>query len=390
MKTGNGIPFVDLVTPHLELEEELLEASRRVFTTGMFIGGPMVEQFEREFAQFCDAKFCIGVSSGTDALRFALMAAGIGKGDIVVTVPNTFVATVEAILQAGAKPHFVDVDPRTFNMSVDALREYLRKNGSNKVKAVLPVHLYGQMCDMDGLRKVADEHGLMIFEDACQAHGSEYLSVTHNRWLKAGSVGKAAAFSFYPGKNLGACGEAGAVTTNDETIAQRIRMIRDHGQNKKYHHLLEGYNGRLDALQAALLLVKLPHLDGWNSKRREAAQNYNRRLAGVDAIVTPPEPEWSRSVYHLYVVRAQNRDELQQHFQENGVSTGLHYPIPVHLQSAYAHLGFRKGDFPHSELASKQILSLPMYPHLAAHHQDHVVDTLLEFYESRTVQTGTV
>jgi dTDP-4-amino-4,6-dideoxygalactose transaminase len=390
MKPGKGIPFVDLVTPHVELEGELLEAAKSVLTSGMFIGGPVVEQFEREFAKFCDAKFCIGVSSGTDALRFALMAAGIGQGDIVLTVPNTFVATVEAILQAGAKAHFVDIDPRTFNMSVDALREYLRKHASNKVKAVLPVHLYGQMCDMDGIRKVAEEYGLMVFEDACQAHGSEYFSAADNRWQKAGSIGRAGAFSFYPGKNLGACGEAGAVTTNDETIAQRIRMIRDHGQNKKYHHVMEGYNGRLDALQAALLSIKLRHLDGWNAKRREAARNYNQRLAGVDAVVTPPEPEWSRSVYHLYVVRAQNRDDLQQHFQENGVATGLHYPIPVHMQSGYAELGFRQGDFPHSELASKQILSLPMYPQLAAHQQDHVIDTLVQFYQSRAVHTGTI
>jgi len=390
MKPGKGIPFVDLVTPHVELEGELLEAAKSVLTSGMFIGGPVVEQFEREFAEFCDAKFCIGVSSGTDALRFALMAAGIGQGDIVLTVPNTFVATVEAILQAGAKAHFVDIDPRTFNISVDALREYLRKHASNKVKAVLPVHLYGQMCDMDGIRKVAEEYGLMVFEDACQAHGSEYFSAAENEWQKAGSIGRAGAFSFYPGKNLGACGEAGAVTTNDETIAQRIRMIRDHGQNKKYHHVMEGYNGRLDALQAALLSIKLRHLDGWNAKRREAARNYSQRLAGVDAVVTPPEPEWSRSVYHLYVVRAQNRDDLQQHFQENGVATGLHYPIPVHMQSGYAELGFRQGDFPHSELASKQILSLPMYPQLAAHQQDHVIDTLVQFYQSRAVHTGTV
>ncbi len=390
MKPGKGIPFVDLVTPHVELEGELLEAARSVLTSGMFIGGPVVEQFEREFAKFCDAKFCIGVSSGTDALRFALMAAGIGQGDIVLTVPNTFVATVEAILQAGAKAHFVDIDPRTFNMSVDALREYLRKHASNKVKAVLPVHLYGQMCDMDGIRKVAEEYGLIVFEDACQAHGSEYFSAADNEWQKAGSIGRAGAFSFYPGKNLGACGEAGAVTTNDETIAQRIRMIRDHGQNKKYHHVMEGYNGRLDALQAALLSIKLRHLDGWNAKRREAARNYNQRLAGVDAIVTPPEPEWSRSVYHLYVVRAQNRDDLQQHFQENGIATGLHYPIPVHMQSGYAELGFRQGDFPHSELASKQILSLPMYPQLAAHQQDHVINTLVQFYQSRAVHTGTI
>src|SRR5262245_29296017 len=226
MATGKGIPFLDLVTPHVELEEELLDAVKGVLRTGMFVGGPIVEKFEREFAQFCNAQYCVGVSSGTDALRFALIAAGIGKGDIVVTVPNTFVATVEAIIQAGATPHFVDIDPQTFNMSVEALRRCLRtSNGA--VKAIIPVHHYGQMCDMDPILSLAEEHGVFVFEDACQAHGAQYFSKKHNRWQKAGSIGKAAAFSFYPGKNLGACGEAGAVTTNDEALANQVRMIRD-------------------------------------------------------------------------------------------------------------------------------------------------------------------
>ena len=276
--TGKGIPFLDLVAPHRELEGQLMDAVKQVLTSAMFIGGPVLEAFEREFAEFCETKYCIGVSSGTDALRFALMAAGIGKGDVVITVPNTFAATIEAILQAGATPHFVDIDPRTFNMSVDALREYLETHSDEPVKAIIPVHLYGQMCDMDPIMELAGEYGLMVFEDACQAHGSDYFSQTNKRWFRAGSFGQAAAFSFYPGKNLGACGEAGAVTTNDEQLAQRVRMIRDHGQDKKYHHLIEGYNGRLDALQAAILRVKLPHLNNWNEKRREAAAIYNNLL----------------------------------------------------------------------------------------------------------------
>jgi dTDP-4-amino-4,6-dideoxygalactose transaminase len=353
----------------------------------MFVGGPLVEQFEREFAQFCDTKFCIGVNSGTDALRFALMAAGVGKGDIVVTVPNTFVATIEAIIQAGAIPHFVDIDPQTFNMSVDALREYLRTHSGKPVRAIIPVHLYGQVCDMDPIMALAEEHGLMVFEDACQAHGAEYFSARNNRWQKAGTIGKAAAFSFYPGKNLGACGEAGAVTTNDEAIAQHVRMIRDHGQNKKYHHLVEGYNGRLDAMQAALLQVKLPLLDEWNARRREVAKTYNELLGDAQNIQIPHEPSWSRAVYHLYViVCAQGRAGLQKHLTERNIGTGLHYPIPLHLQKGYAQqLGYCAGDFPVTEKLADSILSLPMYPQLRKQQQEQVVRELFQFYKTPPV-----
>jgi dTDP-4-amino-4,6-dideoxygalactose transaminase len=382
MVSGKGIPFVDLVTPHLELQEELLQAAKNVLASGMFVGGPVVEQFEQDFARFCDTEYCVGVSSGTDALRFVLMAAGIGKDDVVVTVPNTFVATVEAIIQAGAVPHFVDIDPQTFNMSVDALREYLQTRDTTRVKAILPVHLYGQMCDMDPLMRIAEEYGLMVFEDACQAHGSEYFSAKNNRWQKAGSVGKAAAFSFYPGKNLGACGEAGAVTTNDESIAQRIRMIRDHGQNMKYHHLIEGYNGRLDALQAALLDVKLRFLDDWNSKRRQAAKTYNELLAHIPGINAPFEPSWSRAIYHLYVIVCERRDELQQHLSQRKIGTGLHYPIPLHLQRGYTNLGYRPGDFPITEAMASKILSLPIFPQLTEAQQRRVGEALSEFYET--------
>jgi dTDP-4-amino-4,6-dideoxygalactose transaminase len=376
MDNGKGIPFLDLITPHLELETELVSAVRNVITSAMFIGGPAVEGFEKEFAEFCQTKYCIAVNSGTDALRFALMAAGIGPGDIVVTVPNTFAATVEAILQAGATPQFVDVDPATSNLSVEALRSHLRDHSGERIKAIMPVHLYGQMCDMDAIMALAQEHGLMVFEDACQAHGSEYFSTRENRWLKAGSIGKAAGFSFYPGKNLGACGEGGAVTTDDEALAQRVRMIRDHGQNKKYHHLIEGYNGRLDAMQAAILRIKLPHLRKWNDNRRSAAENYNRLLKGVEGVKAPSEPKWSRGIYHLYVVRVQQRDEVQKHLSELNIGTGLHYPIPLHLQKAYENLGYSQGDFPVTEQLARELLSLPMFPHIQKEQQAQVVEAL--------------
>jgi dTDP-4-amino-4,6-dideoxygalactose transaminase len=396
MTTGNGIPFLDLITPHLELEDQLMDAVRGVLRSAAFIGGPVLERFERDFAQFCNVEHCVGVSSGTDALRFALMAAGVGNGDIVITVPNTFVATIEAIIQAGATPQFVDIDPKTFNMSVDALGEYLKtqcdrsnatgtlvhRGSGRSVKAVIPVHLYGQIGDMDAIGELAEEYGLTVFEDACQAHGSEYFSAKKGKWQSAGSIGKAGAFSFYPGKNLGACGEAGAVTTNDESLAQSMRMIRDHGQNKKYHHLVEGYNGRLDALQAAILQVKLPHLKEWNAKRREAAETYNQLLQSVESVRTPFEPKWSKAVFHLYVICVRDRDDLQKHLTKNNIGTGLHYPIPLHLQKGYAHLGYREGDFPVTERLAQEILSLPMYPQMHKEQLEQVVQALAQFCDA--------
>ncbi len=269
-------------------------------------------------------------------------------------------------------------------MSADSLRKYLETHNDKQVKAILPVHLYGQMSDMDPIMAIAEEYGLIVFEDACQAHGSEYFSKRNGRWQKAGSVGRAAAFSFYPGKNLGACGEAGAVTTNDERIAQRIRMIRDHGQNKKYHHAVEGYNGRLDSLQAALLRVKLPHLSGWNAKRRSAAAIYDQLLKTADAIRTPLESDGFRSNYHLYVIRTAQRDALQQHLAAGNIGTGLHYPIPLHLQQGYQGFGYHAGDFPISEKLSREILSLPMYPQILREQQEEVVAALLQFDYSQS------
>jgi len=391
--TPNSIPFLDLVTPHVELEQELVAVFRQTLHTAGFIGGAMVENFEKDFATFCGTSHAIAVNSGTDALRFALMACGVGAGDVVVTVPHTFIATTEAISQTGALPEFVDIDERTYNMDPEKLREYLEKQcmrdkdgklisrrSGRRVGAVIPVHLYGQMVDMDAIMDLAQQYGLILIEDACQAHGAEYFSKKLKRWMKAGSMGRAAAFSFYPGKNLGACGEAGAVTVNDATLAGKIRMLRDHGQAKKYYHDIEGYNGRLDALQAGLLHVKLPYLAKWNTQRRERAAEYNRLFAAEHCgVVAPCEPSWSRAVYHLYVVRTPDRQGLMDHLKKAGIGTGIHYPIPLHLQKSYAHLQYTTGDLPVSEKAAAEIVSLPMFPQLTAEQQSRVAAEILTF-----------
>jgi dTDP-4-amino-4,6-dideoxygalactose transaminase len=352
-----------------------------------------VEGFEREFAEYCGAQHCVGVSSGTDALRFALTGAGVQPGDIVLTVPHTFIATTEAISQAGARPDFVDVDARTYTMDPLKLRQYMEtkceldsrtgryvhRTLGKPVTAVIPVHLYGQTADMDPILELADRFGLVVIEDACQAHGAEYFSKKENRWRKAGSMGHAAAFSFYPGKNLGACGEGGAITTNDEKVARASKMLRDHGQSRKYHHEIEGYNGRLDAIQAGILSVKLRHLTEWNRRRQDAARRYDDMLSSFEEVIAPCQPEWSRSVYHLYVIRVQDREGLQKYLTEAHIHTGIHYPVALHLQHAYAHLGYKQGDFPVSEKAASEILSLPMYPQLEPTDQTRVIQTILEF-----------
>jgi len=389
----SSIPFLDLVTPHIELEQELTAVFEQALRTAGFIGGPMVENFEKEFAAFCHTERAVAVNSGTDALRFALIAAGIRSGDVVVTVPNTFIATTEAISQAGALPEFVDIDERTYNIDPEKLREYLEtqctvsadgkivSNRSNRpVTAIVPVHLYGQTVDMDPILELADQYRLIVIEDACQAHGAEYFSRKHSRWFKAGSMGRAAAFSFYPGKNLGACGEGGAVTTNDARIADSAKMLRDHGQAKKYYHDVEGYNGRLDAIQTGILSVKLKHLPEWNAKRRERAEEYKRLFAASEGgIQAPYEPSWSRAVYHLYVIRTSDREGLMNHLKKAGIGTGIHYPIPLHLQKAYGSLNYRLGDFRMSEKVSAEIVSLPMFPHLTAEQQVRVVDEVRKF-----------
>jgi dTDP-4-amino-4,6-dideoxygalactose transaminase len=393
---SNSIPFLDLVTPHIELERELTDVFHQTLTTAGFIGGPMVEGFEKAFATFCESKFSVAVSSGTDALRFAIIACDIKPGDVVVTVPHTFIATTEAISQAGALPEFVDIDERTYNMDPEKLRQYfevqctrdksgklISRRSGRPVTAVVPVHLYGQAADMDAIQELADRYGLIVIEDACQAHGAEYFSRKRGRWMKAGSMGRAAAFSFYPGKNLGACGEAGAVTTSESGLAKKISMLRDHGQVQKYYHDVEGYNGRLDAVQAGLLHTKLSHLAKWNSQRRERAAEYEHLLAAADSPVTRPyEPSWSRAVYHLYVVRTQDRDGMMAHLKAKGIGSGIHYPIPLHFQKAYSALNYQPGSFPVCERLAAEILSLPMYPQLTAEQQSRVVKEIVQFTNS--------
>jgi dTDP-4-amino-4,6-dideoxygalactose transaminase len=390
--SSNKIPFLDLVTPHAELEEELVDAFRKALHSAGFVGGAAVDAFERDFADFCAARFCVGTANGTDALRFALIAAGVRPGDVVVTVPNTFIATTEAISQAGARPAFVDIDLRTYTLDPEKLREFLetrctpdvetgrlveRQTGS-PVTAVLPVHLYGQMADMDAITELAAQYNLLVIEDACQAHGAEYFSRKRQQWCPAGSLAHAAAFSFYPGKNLGSCGEGGAVTTNDERIAAQCRMLREHGQSRKYHHEMEGYNGRLHAIQAAFLRIKLPHLKQWNDARRERARLYGELFAAAgDRIPLPFAPEWSRPVYHLYVVRVPERERLIKELEALGIGTGVHYPVPLHLSKAYDQLGHRSGDFPQSERACEEVLSLPMFPNLSMQAQQSVALELI-------------
>ena len=359
-ESKSSVPFLDLVTPHAELEDRLVTVLKGALATAGFVGSPAVEEFEQAFAAFCGSGCCIGVSSGTDALRFALLAVGVKEGDAVITVSNTFIATGEAISQAGARPVFVEVDESTCNMDPQKLQEFLetqcfvnaegrlvtRSQGLH-VTAIVPVHLFGQPVDMDPILELAERYQLKVIEDACQAHGASYFSKRQGGWRRAGSMGHAAAFSFYPGKNLGACGEGGAVTTNDEELACTIRMLRDHGQEQKYYHRLEGYNGRLDALQAGFLSVKLPYLSQWNQQRRSAAKWYSDYFASkADRVRVIRELPNVSSVYHLYVICVSDRDRLRKHLASMDIGTGIHYPVPLHLQKAYKRLGYNQGDFP--------------------------------------------
>jgi dTDP-4-amino-4,6-dideoxygalactose transaminase len=400
MTSPTKVPFVDLVSLHLELRDELVSVLDETLQSAGFIGGPMLEGFEREFAQFCDTKFCVGVSSGTDALRFALIGAGVQPGDTVVTVPNTFIATTEAISQAGARFDFVDVDESTFTMDPGKLEDYFldrcyidRRSGritsrrtGTPVTAVIPVHLYGQTVDMDSILDLAQRYHFLVIEDACQAHGAEYFSAKENRWRRAGSMGQAAAFSFYPAKNLGALGEGGAVTTNLESVAVASRKLRQHGELTRYHHEVEGYNGRMDALQAGFLRAKLKHLQRWVDARRHAAERYGELLVPLDGkLRLPHQPAWARSAWHLYVIRVENRDLFQKNLAEAGIGTGIHYPIPLHLQPAYRNLGFKEGDFPVAEGSARQILSLPMFPQLTTDQQAHVARTVLHLLHGQAV-----
>ena len=363
------VPFLDLKPQYRQIEAELTPKLHEIMAAGAFIGGPEVEAFEAEFAAFCESPHCVGLNSGTDALRFALMAAGVGPGDEVVTVSHTFIATTEAISQTGAVPVFVDIDPRTCTLDPDRLEAAV----TPKTKAVIPVHLYGQPADMDPILDIARRRNLLVVEDACQAHGARYKE------CKAGSMGDVGCFSFYPGKNLGAFGDAGAVVTADERLAQRMRMLRDHGQSRKYFHDIEGYNGRLDAIQAAVLRLKLRRLEDWNQARRENGAHYTRLLKDVPGVRVVGEAGHSRSVYHLYVILVEGRDGLQKHLAQKDIGTGLHYPLPLHLQQAYAHRGFKKGDFPVTERTAETLLSLPMFAELTLEQIEYVVDCISEY-----------
>ena len=350
------IPFLDLNAHHRPLREEIDAAIKEVIDSGAFAGGPFVARFEEDFAAFCQTRFAIGVGSGTEALWLSLLAYGIGPGDEVITVPASFMATAEAISFCGAKPVFVDIDERTYTLDPDLLELAI----TPRTKAVIPVHLFGQTADMDPILEIARRHRLRVVEDACQAHGAEYKS------RQAGSIGDAGCFSFYPGKNLGAFGEAGAIVTNDATLIQKVQILRDHGQETKYHHSYIGWNARMDGIQAAVLRVKLKTLARGNDARRAHAQLYDEYLSGREDLITPKEAEYGRHVYHVYAVRVKGRDQLLDGLADRGISCGIHYPIPIHLQKAYRSLGLGPGAFPVAERCAEELLSLPMFPELTS------------------------
>ena len=362
------VPFLDLKAHHESLRTELDAAIREVIDSGAFAGGPFVERFEEDFAKFCGVPFAVGVGNGTDALWFALLALGVGPGDEVITVPMTFMATAEAISYCGAKPVFVDIEEETYTMNPALLEQAI----TPRTKAIIPVHLYGQTADMDRILEIAKRHNLSVIEDACQAHGAEY------KGRKAGSLGIAGCFSFYPGKNLGAFGEAGGIVTSDEELKRKVQVLRDHGQDKKYHHSMIGWNGRMDGIQGAVLSVKLTRLAAANNARRTHARLYNELLAPVKQVIAPKEAKDRFHVYHVYAVCVQNRDQVLKRLSESGIGCGVHYPVPVHLQPAYAFLGHKVRDFPVSEKCGREFLSLPMFPELTPAQVEKVVQELRE------------
>ena len=362
------VPFLDLKAHHAPFIEKFDRAIREVIESSAFAGGPFIEKFEEEFSAFCGSSDAIAVGNGTDALWLALLGLGIGEGDEVITVPNTFIATAEAITYCKARPVFVDVDQDTFTMNPAELEKSL----TEKTKAIIPVHLFGQPADMDPILEFARANGLFVVEDAAQAHGAEY------KGRKAGTMGDAGCFSFYPGKNLGAFGEAGAVVTNDPELRKQIQMLRDHGQSRKYYHTLMGWNCRMDGIQAAVLSIKLRHLDEANSLRRKHATEYSQALAGIDEVLTPFEAMYARHVYHVYAIRVQERDVVARSLQEKGVGCAVHYPVPIHLQEACRNLGYKKGAFPIAESLADQFLSLPMFPELRKEQIEYVVRCVTE------------
>lgn len=369
---NSPVPLVDLAAQYAALREEVDRAMSQVLRRADYVLGREVELFEEEFAAYCEAGYAVGVDSGLSALELALRALGVGPGDEVITAANTFIATALAITRTGAAPVLVDVDPRTCCLDPRRVESAV----TARTKALIPVHLYGHPADMDEILAIAHRRGLVVIEDACQAHGARH------KGRRVGSMGHAAAFSFYPAKNLGAYGDGGMVVTGDRRAAETVRMLRNYGQSEKYHHPVLGYNQRLDTLQAAVLRVKLKHLDAWNAARRRHAQRYHRLLAGCP-VITPMEAEHAEPVYHLYVIRTGDRDGLKDHLGRRGVSAGIHYPIPIHLQPAYRDLGYSRGDFPVTERCSGEILSLPMYAELSPDRIDDVAGAIQDFLLQR-------
>ena len=362
------VPFLDLAAQYASIKEEIDASIHDVISSSAFAGGRFVERFESSFADYCGCSRAIGVASGTDALWMALLALGIGPGDEVITVPNTFIATAEAISLVGAVPVFVDVCPDTYTMNPALIGPALSK----RTRAIIPVHLFGQTADMDPIMDIARQRKLFVIEDACQAHGAEY------KGRRAGTIGDAGCYSFYPGKNLGAYGEAGAIVTNRSDIAERVRRFRDHGQKKKYFHEIVGWNGRMDGIQGAVLYTKLKYLDQWNQARRNNAHKYRQALSTVEGIVLPVEASYGKHVYHVFAIRAVNRDSLIEHMEASGVHCSIHYPLPIHLQEAYTILGLKKGAFPVSERCAEGFISLPMFPELKDDQIERVSMTIRE------------
>lgn len=357
------VPFLDLKSHHLPMMNEINLAIQEVIESSAFAGGPFVAAFEQDFAAYCDVPYALGVGSGTEALWLSLLACGVGPGDEVITVPTTFMATAEAITYCGARPVFVDVDERTYTMSPEALHSVL----TTKTKAIIPVHLFGQPADMDPIVEFAREQGLYVIEDACQAHGAEY------KGRRVGTLGDTACFSFYPGKNLGAFGEAGAIVTGSAELHEKISMLRDHGQVRKYFHSVVGWNCRMDGIQGAVLRIKLRYLEAGNQRRRTHAAYYNAALSEVEGIVTPAQTSRVRHVYHVYAIRVSDREEVMKRLADQGIATGIHYPVPVHLQEAYRSLGHERGAFPIAERCAAEFVSLPMFPELTAAQLEIVV-----------------
>jgi dTDP-4-amino-4,6-dideoxygalactose transaminase len=362
------VPFLDLWSQHLPLMGEFNEAIREVIESSAFAGGSFVTAFEQDFAAYCNVPHAIGVGSGTEALWLSLLACGVGSGDEVITVPSTFMATAEAITHCGARPVFVDVDEQTYTMNPDALKSAL----TAKTKAIIPVHLFGQPADMDPILEFGRKHGLYVIEDACQAHGATY------KGKRVGTFGDTACFSFYPGKNLGAFGEAGAIVTNSSELDEKIKVLRDHGQVRKYFHSAIGWNCRMDGIQGAILRIKLRQLEAANQRRRNHAAHYDAGLKDFDEVIKPTQAAYAQHVYHIYAIRVNNRDETIRSLADQGIASGIHYPVPVHLQEAYQSLGYTRGAFPIAERCAAEFVSLPMYPELTHSQIELVIEGLKE------------